>query len=559
MSKCRTEILSNRVKEDALIFYKKDIVSKIANILSGSYGPYGSHTLLKNGNLQTHTYTKDGKTILDNIKLTGEISEFILNEFKAITDHISNSVGDSTTTVVLLSKLILCEILDNKEFNKYPPYHIVNAIENVCNSIISIIKDNSQEFNSDKAYDIAYIASNGDEKIASLIKSVYDKYGDNIYIEPKYSLNGKEEVRTFDGTNLDYPMKSPIFINTNDSTCVIDNPKVYYFKDPIDTRDMIEAVATIVNNNIINKENGKKVGTVIIAPRYSRDFDIEFGQFFKTLENIHPCARPPLCFIESDHDLTGLEDIKNLTSGVYIAKYLTQDNEISYTDMEYLDKCAGTCERIIIDGSKTVFKNIASEERFNEVIDDLKLRITNEERKSNPDNSKILNYNKRINKLKSQMVQIYVNSLTTADKCNKFLILEDVCVSVMNAASNGVGRASGYELFNALNNLNTDKFNELEKLIINIFKKSSRSIISYLILTSKINPDEVDKIIDESINKKLPYNIITKEYDVHLVTTIMSDIEILNSISSILSKLIITNQMLISSDVEALSYNNVIN
>lgn len=570
----RTEILTNCVKEDALRYYMADIVGKISEILSKSYGPFGSHTLLKNGDLETKIYSKDGKTILDNIRMTGEISDFILNEFKSITNHIASNVGDATTTVVLLSHLILQRIfcvklspesgneldLDNSILRKYPSSYIINAINKVTNDLKDIIIENKQDFDSDKAYHIAYTASNGNVEISKLIKDIYDDYGNDIYLEPKYSLNGKEEVRVFDGTTLDYPMRSPIFINNNEGNCIIDNPKLYFFKDAIDTKEMIECVATIVNENIIKKDINNKVPTVIIAPRFSRDFDIEFTKLFKTIENLHNLARPPLCFIEADHDLTGLDDIRNLSGATFIAKYLTSDNKVDYNNMETLNQNCGTCEKIIIDGSKTMFKGIASKERFKEVIEQLKLQITNEERKMNPNHSHISSYMKRINKLTSQVIEIYINSISTSDKCNKFLVYEDVCTSVMNAAKNGVGRAASYELYNAVSSLNIENYNNLEKDIYNCISSSTISLISYLISTSKKYDDtSISKIFVDIDEKKLPYNIITSEYDHNLLTTIMSDIEILNSISVILSNLITTNQMLISSDVEALSYNNILN
>lgn len=573
----RTEILTNCVKEDALRYYVTDIVGKISEILSKSYGPFGSHTLLKNGDLSTKIYTKDGKTILDNIKMTGEISEFVLNEFKSITNYIASNVGDATTTVVLLSNLILQEIfclkaeptggrldLENSILNKYPSSYIIDAINKVSGYLKDIIIKEKQEFNSEKAYYIAYTASNGNKEISQLIKDIYDEYGSDIYLEPKYSLNGKEEVRVFDGTTLDYPMLSPIFINNNEGNCTIDNPKIYFFKDAIDTKEMIECVATIINENIIRPiELKSKIPTVIIAPRFSRDFDIEFAKFFKNIENLHTLAKPPLCFIEADHDLTGLDDIRNLSGATFIAKYLTSDNKIDYNNIKMLNEKCGTCEKIIIDGSKTMFKGIASKERFKEVIDQLKLQIVNEEKKMNPNHSHISNYKKRISKLTSQVVEIYIESISTSDKCNKFLVYEDVCTSVMNAAKNGVGRAALFELYNACNKLNLENYNEeynsLYHSILLFIKNSVTSLVGYLLRTSKEDDRKINEVLYAIPFKEMPYNIITNEYDANLLTTIMSDIEILSSISIILSNLITTNQMLISSDVEALSYNNISN
>lgn len=547
-------INSNKVDQDKFNKFKLHITEIVADALKGCYGPYGSHTLMNNG-LDGSKYTKDGKEILDSLKVHGEIAHLILNELKAITNRVANTVGDSTTSVILLSNIILRNII-NEEFTA-PPSFVVSAINEVCELLISEIESNAQEFNSERARDIAYIASNGDSKLADNIKSLYDKYGNNITIEPKTSFN-ERMIKEINGTSLDFGMKYDFFANNN-GECILNNPRIYYFRDPIDNADMIKAVSAIITENIAIrlKNNETRIPTLILAPGFSRDFEQEMMHMFNAFKNAHSVIyREPVCLVEYSHDLGFLKDIRNLTNGSEIGKYLTSDNKVSYEDYNYLNERAGTCKQVIIDGAKTVFKfDTESEEykaNFNNVINDLKNSIALEKSKENPKDTNINLYEKRIKRLECNIIEYHESSISNADRINKLTVLEDVCVSVANASRNGVGRAALFELLNALNKVEFS--DDLQIRIKEIIGESVKELITHLIDSSGYESDP-ESVIQESLIQGVPFNIVTQEFDSKLVTSIMSDITILECLKDVLSKLIITNQVLVDNTQDALIYN----
>lgn len=547
---------NNTVNNDILKKYKIEILEAVSNALKGSYGPYGSHTLLYDKN-SGHMYTKDGKTILDNLNVNGELANLILNELRSISNHIASTVGDATTSVILLSNILLNKILNDEEISKNSPYTIVRTLETVAKDLSEKILENKKEFDYNRAYEIALIASNGDKEIAERISNLYKKHGNSLVLEPKHSPNNEEEDRIFDGATLDYCLRHSEFVNTADGKCILKSPQIYYFKDPIDTKDMIEAVFTIVNNNIlIPIQNRKEVTpTLIIAPKYSRDFDIRFASTLKTFEGILYSGRPPFAIIEANKDYDMLEDVMKLSGGMFIYKTLTSDNadQMKYNDFKFLSDYKGYADDVIIDSSKIIFKGLYSvdkdgnkKDKIEEIVQNINNEIIIESRKNSPNYTYIDSRKKRIRRLKSTICYLHIASIGSSGRNSKFTIYEDVCTSVMNAAENGVGRAALYELLNATNStVNDITKDKLYLKIVKLIYDSSKELIKTLLESAKIEENKVKTILEELIDKGNPYNIVENDYDAKLLTSIMSDVEILNSLSDILGKLIITNQILL--------------
>ena len=97
---------TNVVDKETLKKYQLSVLEKLREILIQSFGPYGSNTCIKQINA-LNTYTKDGYTILSNVKFTGIIEEAIRSDIETITKNIVETVGDGTTSATILSYYLL--------------------------------------------------------------------------------------------------------------------------------------------------------------------------------------------------------------------------------------------------------------------------------------------------------------------------------------------------------------------------------------------------------------------------------------------------------------------
>ena len=108
--------LSSVVPAEVLHKIQGAILDDLAAILVNSFGPHGSNTCIKKLNA-FNTYTKDGHTILSQVYYNGIIEQAIKDDIESITRNIVNTVGDGTTSAVLMSKSIFHSIHKAMEQN----------------------------------------------------------------------------------------------------------------------------------------------------------------------------------------------------------------------------------------------------------------------------------------------------------------------------------------------------------------------------------------------------------------------------------------------------------
>ena len=103
--------------------------------LINSFGPMGSNTMIIKENA-FNKYTKDGYTILQNIQCLNIIESFAIKDIVEVTRNIVTTVGDGTTSAVILSALIFESILKNEELKKYAPVLVAKKLQEVADIII---------------------------------------------------------------------------------------------------------------------------------------------------------------------------------------------------------------------------------------------------------------------------------------------------------------------------------------------------------------------------------------------------------------------------------------
>lgn len=156
---------SNVVPAKELREVQSTVLNNLADVLSNSFGPNGSTTCIKRENALP-VYTKDGYNILKSIYYHGIIEQSIKDDIEGITRYIVTTVGDGTTSAVLLSNYIFQE-LNKGVFEKYHPSTILAALNNVVNDIKERIMKNAKPAELEDFYDIAMISSDGNEEISS--------------------------------------------------------------------------------------------------------------------------------------------------------------------------------------------------------------------------------------------------------------------------------------------------------------------------------------------------------------------------------------------------------
>lgn len=588
-------IISNFVKKSSLRKVQLRTIKDLAAKVMATYGPMESNTLIIRGNSKetmVTKYSKDGHTVLKGNTYLDPIEMSIQAEVEAITGRVEREVGDGTSSAIEMAALIFEELCNIEEESKYRPYALMRSFQRVVDIIKKEILSSGRELEIEDIYDISMISTNGNEEIASQMKQIYQEYGKDVYIDVAPNTNKHDEVKVYDGMSMDVGYSDVAYVNGADGYATIRDARVYYFLDPIDTREMISLFEKIIIENIMEpmQNDMDMIPTVIVSPIMSRDMSSLMEQVITMMYKYNEAGlisqKPPLLVITnlgvySDY----FNDISRLCGCKPICKY--NDEKIYEADVKSgraptLDNVVtfyGQCDEVSAGVDKTKFigphliykrdenDNLIKDENgdpvysetYNIVLSSLEGELVNAQN-SKADVNTIANLKRRINSLKANMIDFLVGGMSISDRDAKRDLVEDCVLSCRSAAKNGVGFAANFEGYMAAmitwkrlkdlreqGGIEVDTCDEMMALIIaSAYKKMQEKLYS----TYETDPEKVEQIITDGVEKYgNPFNLATELYDGKVITSIDTDAVILDSISKIVVPMFTANQAMLPSPV----------
>ena len=588
-------IISNFVKKSSLRKVQLRTIKDLAAKVMATYGPMESNTLIIRGNSKetmVTKYSKDGHTVLKGNTYLDPIEMSIQAEVEAITGRVEREVGDGTSSAIEMAALIFEELCNIEEESKYRPYALMRSFQRVVDIIKKEILSSGRELEIEDIYDISMISTNGNEEIASQMKQIYQEYGKDVYIDVAPNTNKHDEVKVYDGMSMDVGYSDVAYVNGADGYATIRDARVYYFLDPIDTREMISLFEKIIIENIMEpmQNDMDMIPTVIVSPIMSRDMSSLMEQVITMMYKYNEAGlisqKPPLLVITnlgvySDY----FNDISRLCGCKPICKY--NDEKIYEADVKSgraptLDNVVtfyGQCDEVSAGVDKTKFigphliykrdenDNLIKDENgdpvysetYNIVLSSLEGELVNAQN-SKADVNTIANLKRRINSLKANMIDFLVGGMSISDRDAKRDLVEDCVLSCRSAAKNGVGFAANFEGYMAAmitwkrlkdlreqGGIEVDTCDEMMALIIaSAYKKMQEKLYS----TYETDPEKVEQIITDGVEKYgNPFNLATELYDGKVITSIDTDAVILDSISKIIIPMFTANQAMLPSPV----------
>ena len=367
------------------------------------------------------------------------------------------------------------------------------------------------------------------------------------------------------------------YINNNiTNTADIHNAHVYYFRDPIDTGEMIAYMERIIQYNIFERasDNEDMIPTVIVAPRISRDAS---GLLTKLVTYLYTynkdnmqSQKPPILVITNisgtDEDITN--DIAKLCRCRDIAKYIDPNiqeeaqKKGEAPTIDNIHEWYGECELVVADTDKTKFIRSKATTDENDTTYDMLINFLKAEikksKEENADALEIGRLKKRLRCLEANMVEYLIGGITVSDRDSVRDLVEDAVKNCASAAENGVGYAANFEglngatnVLNAFINTSTDKSN-ISYQIAKVIELSYRNAAIDLYKSVVTNEDEAREYLESSLKNGRPFNVIdiSKKIDSErpgedVLTSINTDIEILNAISKIVTIMVTANQALV--------------
>lgn len=562
-------IISNIVDKKTLREVQKETLDKIAECLLRSFGPYASSTKIvrqvneQGGRISVATkYTKDGHTILKNIGFQEFIEESVRDDLEDVTRNIVKTVGDGTTSAVLLSRNIFNNLIDIEEKENKSPYEIMEEFREAVQAIKEKILEKKQEFNPEIAYKIAYISSNGNEEVATNIKNIYKKFGNDVFIDVAISNTEHNILKEYNGMTLEAGYDDRAYINdAKKGVCSLRHPKIYTFEDPIDTPEMFSFFDKIIEENILKPakvQDGTIYPTVIIAPKISSDMSSYLKQLVSYMYSIQDVSmRLPILIVSNIYRKEQLLDIAQLCGCKTIKKYLDpkiQDQDIAKglaPTPDTIVDFSGSCDLIESDLAKTKFVNPQEmygedgeySSTFKSLLEFLQSELARAY-EENEDNNVTGNLKRRINSLKANMVDYLVGGISSTDRDNLRDLVEDSVLNCRSAARYGVGRGANFEGYRATVDCSTKdvmagKTDKIYKIIADAYNELIITLYSTCMSVA-----DAKLYLTKSCKKDMPYNLRTKQFDGNVLSSIMSDVVVLESISKIITLMYASNQFL---------------
>lgn len=558
------KIYSNIVPENVVRKKQLDTLNIISNAIEKSFGPMGSHTALAKavGNSLELEYTKDGHTIVSNMVFKDTIETSVQQLISDLTRHIVKEVGDGTTSAVILSRNIFDELYHSNSISLgASPTSIIESFNTIVSSLKEIIEKKSRECTIDDIYNIALISTNNNEDMANIIKNIYAKYGMDVFIDVGTSITSDNIVKEYDGMTLDTGIADMCFVNDHkNNVCTIKNPKIYAFNDPIDTPEMLNFLDAILELNILSAYRQGSVieptPTVILCKNLSPDTSSYFDTVCKML-NGPGGDTIPLLIVSDIHQEDLYEDIVHMCGAPLIKKYLNPDIQKEDIDKglaptpETIQDFCGSADLVVSDQLKTKIINPAKMlnddgSYSNDYLSTLAF-LENELKKAQ-ENGEGINITgklkRRINSFKGNMIDLLIGGVSNTDRNNLKASVEDAVLNCRSAAKYGVGYGANYMAFSAIHELledDTYKGNDIAAIIHNAYTKLCATLYGSMVGDYK----EGKEIAEKTLEYGSPLNIRTNQFDKKVLSSIRSDIVILDTVTKILTLMFTCNQYLV--------------
>ena len=196
-------INSNVINKKTLRAIQLETLEVLKTALEKSFGPFGSNSIIYKEN-GLPRYTKDGHTILSAIQFLRPIERSVASDIVEETRTQAIKISDSTTSVTILSYLIFKRLVEFEESHpEIPPADIVKTFKGVVEEIKKLITENGRPATIEDMYNIALISTNGDEDLAKEVYHIYDRFGLDVYVDVKASMNGTTYLKEINGMTID--------------------------------------------------------------------------------------------------------------------------------------------------------------------------------------------------------------------------------------------------------------------------------------------------------------------------------------------------------------------
>lgn len=410
-------------------------VNKMADAVTSTLGPGGRNVMIDTGGMDGIHITKDGVTVARSIYFRDPVENMAAQLMKSVSNGSDSSVGDGTTTSMLLAQtminkgIVLMEETKNiHEFMLGMEYAKSIAIVELEKHKKFIDTDTAEGL--DMMRNISNISSNGDKEITDALMKSFEMVGKHGIFKISESGTGETKIERKEGMMFAMGMVSPYMVNDrSEMKWIGENVDILIYGGKLDSLLKIKKIFDhkFVNGNALNP-------LMIIANEFTDEI-INIG-----VENVLK-NKLPLIFVKTPgfgiEQKEYLEDIAIMTGGTAIVS----DKNMKLEDVKVED--LGKANRV-----EVTLKNflIMGGNGDRELIEARKNELKSLEAKEK-DNYYRTKYNERYAKMSNGIAIIQLGAFSEVELAEKKYRMEDALKAVKNSITNGYLPGGGIMLF----------------------------------------------------------------------------------------------------------------
>lgn len=550
----------------------KRVLDNASEVLSNTLGPYGSTSMLQMSAGQ-HRFSKDGYSVLKRFIYSDIMEDSIGDMILNISQRIVRKVGDGSTSAVLAAKELYDSLNElSTKTTKYRPRVVQQKIVNLSKLIIDEIRDISTPIDRDgdfgDIYNLARISTNDNEEVAGLIQKAYQTVR-STDIRFMLSRDSDHSLEIIEGYQLPLWYNDSEYVNSAENkTATMHDIDVVMFDHFVEYEYHYHYIKEIIKSA---HESGRRV--LIVAPQYDQVMWSEMKNnsdyekrtagnlytIWATVDNASILHRAKYADLSA---LLGAKLIGEHVINEYNKKTMSQEerekmfnarlqgtvNESIDTDFNtYMGKVG----RVVLGERQSLFTefnniNTSEYEKIKVVAEANYRKQLDYDNEHDTPGTEILPLHERLMSLNLAVAIIKVGGGTIAERKANLDLVDDAVKACRAAYDSGYNFGGNLAIVYAGVKILDDEAVELDELdrsilicIINAFESVYKYVLRNAAITDR---KEIKDIIDRSIEEQKCYNLVTEEFDGTVINPTMTDVEILEATSSIVSLLITSNQ-----------------
>jgi len=223
-------------------------VQKLAAAVKVTLGPVGRNVVLKKS-WGSPRITKDGVTVSKEIELPDPFENMGAKMVNEVASKTGDTVGDGTTTAVVLAEAIFAEGLRNITAGANPLLVKRGIDAAVEVAVAEIAKLSTKVKDKDAVAKVATVSANGDAEIGKRLATAMDEVGREGVVTIEEGKGMETEKEVVEGMQFDKGYISPYFItDPTDMECVLEEPYILIMEKKISSlRELIPLLEKSVN------------------------------------------------------------------------------------------------------------------------------------------------------------------------------------------------------------------------------------------------------------------------------------------------------------------------